>query len=429
VLDPWQQLVLREALGERRDGSWAASEVGVCVPRQNGKGEIILARELAGLFLFNEQLMIHSAHEYKTAAEGFLRLQALLENNDWLRKQVKSIRTAHGEEGIALKNGNRLRFMARTKGSGRGFSCDCLILDEAMYLGAQMMAATLPTLAARPNPQVWYLGSAGTEESSQFMQVRQRAVDDKPGRLCYLEWSASVGCDPMDDDNIRAANPALGIRIPLEFVHSERSAMPEIEFARERLGIWSYASAEAVIDPQLWQVQADPRSAALDPVSFALTASQNRQWWTVSVAGRRRDGGRHVEVISVIRGTPGVVPRLVDLTTTWFNNGVVIDPSGVAASMIPALESAGVEIVKPSKREVAQACGMLFDGLEAGTVWHLNQPVLSQAALAGSKRQMGDVWVWDERNKESDVSPLTGVSLALYGLVNEPEYNVLDSVY
>ena len=48
-LDPWQQLVLTHSLGERPDGKWAAFEVGLVVPRQNGKGSILEARELAGL--------------------------------------------------------------------------------------------------------------------------------------------------------------------------------------------------------------------------------------------------------------------------------------------------------------------------------------------------------------------------------------------
>lgn len=38
ILDPWQRLVLLEALKEREDGMWAANEVGLMVSRQNGKG-------------------------------------------------------------------------------------------------------------------------------------------------------------------------------------------------------------------------------------------------------------------------------------------------------------------------------------------------------------------------------------------------------
>jgi hypothetical protein len=44
------------------------------VPRQNGKGTILEARELAGLFLLGERLLIHSAHEQDTSLEHFRRL-------------------------------------------------------------------------------------------------------------------------------------------------------------------------------------------------------------------------------------------------------------------------------------------------------------------------------------------------------------------
>src|SRR5512135_2349968 len=67
TLDDWQAYSLDVALGERRDGKWSAFEVGLVVPRQNGKGGVLEARELAGLFLFDERLILHSAHEFKTA--------------------------------------------------------------------------------------------------------------------------------------------------------------------------------------------------------------------------------------------------------------------------------------------------------------------------------------------------------------------------
>ena len=70
-LDDWQQFVLRHALGERADGKWAAQTVGLTVGRQNGKGSILEARELAGLFLLGEQLIIHTAHLQKTATQHF----------------------------------------------------------------------------------------------------------------------------------------------------------------------------------------------------------------------------------------------------------------------------------------------------------------------------------------------------------------------
>jgi hypothetical protein len=64
ILDPWQSFILDGALGELAGGTWAAYEVAVIVSRQSGKGSILEARELAGLFLFGEELILHSAHEF-----------------------------------------------------------------------------------------------------------------------------------------------------------------------------------------------------------------------------------------------------------------------------------------------------------------------------------------------------------------------------
>jgi hypothetical protein len=99
-LDESQQFTLRAALGERADGTWAASTVADFEPRQNGKGDSIAARELAGLILFGEKLIIHTAHEFSTANEAFMRLVAVFENNDDLRSKVKSrLRGAHRRDG------------------------------------------------------------------------------------------------------------------------------------------------------------------------------------------------------------------------------------------------------------------------------------------------------------------------------------------
>jgi len=191
VLDDWQRHVLDVALGERADGKWSAFEVGLIVGRQNGKGAILEARELAGLFLFGEQLILHSAHEFKTAAEAFRRVLALIRNTPELEKRVRQVRTSHGDEGIELRSGARLRFVARSTGSGRGFSGDVVILDEAYNLPSQAMGALLPTMSARPNPQMWYTSSAGTEDSEVLARLKERGAKGS-SRLAYFEWSARM---------------------------------------------------------------------------------------------------------------------------------------------------------------------------------------------------------------------------------------------
>src|SRR5690606_27205431 len=198
VLDPWQKLVLTEGLGERADGQWAAYEVGLIVARQNGKGSILEALELAALFVWEEQLIIHSAHEFRTAKDAFLRLVGLVNRNRKLKARVKQVMLSKGEEGIELHSGQRIRFTTRTGGGGRGLTADRVILDEAYNLSDDHMAALLPTMSARPNPQIVYTTSAPDKDLAPcevISRVRRRALDGDTDRLAYFEWSADVHTD------------------------------------------------------------------------------------------------------------------------------------------------------------------------------------------------------------------------------------------
>jgi len=439
VLDPWQRFVLEQGLGERPDGKWAAFEVGLIVPRQNGKGSILEALELAGLFLFGERLILHSAHEFKTAQEAFNRVLSLVESNDWLRKKVARVRTSHGEEGIELLDGGRLRFVARSGGSGRGFSCDRLILDEAMILAAQAMAALLPTLSARPNPQVWYTGSAGLESSEQLRRVRARGMAGCDPSLAYFEWSAFDDSAPDDIDAQAMANPALGHRVTLEMIARERAALPELEFGREILGIWSDARREAVIDPVIWDRLANPRSQVRDPVTFAFDVTPDRSMAAIAVAGRldptsvvgdytanRRtdgtvrtdDGLMHGEIIDHRPGTSWVVPRLAELVQKWQPNAILLDPAGPAGSLLPDLERAGVETTTVTAREMAQACGLVYDLATQDGLRHMGQSMLDTALLRAKTRPLGDAWAW-ARKDATDICPLYAFTLAVFGAAND----------
>ena len=148
-LDEWQQNVLIHALGEKPDGTWAAPEVGLVCSRQNGKDEILLVRELAGLFLLGERMIVATAHQWDTSMEAFLRLRFVIENCDEFASRVRKFNMTHGQEGITLTNGQRIRFRTRTAGGGRGFSGDCVIFNEAMDFKAASLAAwsAVPWLA------------------------------------------------------------------------------------------------------------------------------------------------------------------------------------------------------------------------------------------------------------------------------------------
>jgi len=245
-LDEWARWVLEQGLGRTADGKWSAFEKALIVARQNGKGAVLEALELAALFLddFGVDLILHSAHEFKTASEAFRRIQGRIENRQSFRRRVRQVYLQRGAESIELKNGKRLRFIARSGGSGRGFSADLVILDEAYELGDAAMAALLPTLSARPNPQIWYTSTAGTQSSSQLGLVRERGLRGDDPSLAFFEWSVDPDSyDPADPRCWAQANPGLGIRITGEYITKERAALSPEEFARERLSVGDYPVA------------------------------------------------------------------------------------------------------------------------------------------------------------------------------------------
>lgn len=452
-LDPWQALLLERALGVRDDGKWASREVAVMVARQNGKSAILEARMLAGLFLFGERLILYSAHEFKSAGEIFRRVLGLIEGTPSLRARVKQVHRSKGEEGIELSSGQRLRFVARSTNSGRGFSADCAIWDESQNLPDAAVDAMLPTLLARPNPQLWYAGSAPDKDLApcdQIARVRKRALDGGDGSLAYFEWSADLctdfcppGCSAHDDPDDPATwaktNPALGSgRVTVEGLASLHASMSPAGFAREVLSVGNYPTESGgweVISQAAWLATEDAESRPRDPVAFAVDVTPDRSMAAIAVVGGRADGLEHGEIVDHRPGTGWVVERVRSLVDRWRPCAVALDAGGPAGSLRPDLEAAGVEVTVPSARDVAAACGGIYDAIvrppDADEDWrstfrHVPHPALNAALAGAARRPLGDAWAWDRRGVSVDISPLVALTLARWAYVSRETKTVID---
>lgn len=435
-LDPWQRFVLSHSLGEKRDGSWAAFEVGLCVARQNGKSELLVARMLAGLFVLGEELIIFSAHQFDTSLEIFRRLVGIIENTPELVSQVKLNRGkvgtySHGAEGVELRNGQRVRFKARSSGGGRGFSADCLILDEAMILKESMIGNVLPTLSARRNPQVWYAGSAVDqavhEDGIVFARLRERGIAHDES-VAWFEWSVDRDeymAKPNHGNDPRAwgqANPGMGIRISPEYIANERRSMAEPTFMTERLGIGDWprtdGHANRPIAPEDWLDCLDRGGKMVGPVVLAFDVTPDRSHTALAAAGAsgsRSAGISVVDVINHARGTNWLAERLRTLCQKHQVTAIVCDASGPAGSLLSDLQDLHTEIVPVSAREQAHACGVLFDAVTDRTMRHGGTPELMAAMDGAATRPLSDAWAWSRKSSSVDISPLVAVTLALWG--------------
>jgi hypothetical protein len=430
VLDEPQRLVLNDMLGVRKStGKFAAFECCVVEPRQNGKGAIYEARELAGVFLLGEKLLIHSAHEYATSLEAFYRMLFLLEENHELMAQVRKTRNAHGEQGFDFKNGARLRYRTRTRGGGRGFSCDFMGLDEAMQLPDFAVAALLPTLSARENPQVFFAGSAVDQEIHEhgltLARLRERGHTGSDPSLAYFEWSLEfdhpddvlpeMAADPR---NWKRSNPALGDRISVEHVEKEQRSMPPRSFAVERLGVgdWPSTDPEALMvwTRAQWKALEDLESEMTErsPLVIAFDVTPDRATGSIGCAGLREDDLGHVELMQHRRGTGWIPGLLVDYVERYKPAVVACDGASPAASLIPLLEKAGVKVKTLTTNEYVRACGSFFDAVVEEKIRHRDDPVLNAAIWGAATRPLADRFAWARRESKVDISPLVAVTVA-----------------
>ena len=431
VLLPWQELVLDVALSEDGAGFCASFEVGLVVPRQNGKGGVLEAAELYWLFLDDAvELVTHTAHRFDTSLEHFNRIRALVETTPDLMAEVRRISDTNGKERIELKNGKRLQFKARAKGGGRGFSGDRVVLDEAFYITD--LGSLIPTMSARPDPQLWWTSSAPLPqlESDALRRVIKRG---RAGDIAYLEWSNVKGAD-LDDRAVWAeSNPSLGALIGAEFVAVlERATLTDEEFGRERLGIFPDPDEDTevpgwlVIGEDAWKAcgtdetakQSEKPGWLVGAVTLAVEVRPDRSSATVVAAGECREGGIGVEPVASGVGVGWIVAEVQALCERGDVATVVVDEGGPAGVLIDPLIAAGVDVTRVAFADVKQATAEFFDAVTATEVVHRDRPELSEAVGWAQKRPAGDTWLIDRKGPH-DASPLVAAVLARHGHLSQ----------
>ena len=407
-LDEWQEYALEAAMGERADGRWVSKFVGISAPRQNGKSQLIVARALAGVLLFGEKTIIISAHETDTAREVWKRLIDVIEDNPTLEARVSGRMDAINREYLSFGVGSdkqTIKLKARQKSGSRGFSCDCLLLDEAQILGKRAWGSIVPTMSARPNPQMWLFGTPPTADDDPFAFSRVRgSALKKTARHTWLEWSAEPEDDFDDPETWAKANPSFGVRISYEACADDRAAMDDEQFGMERLGLWADPSALTPgLDFARWSSLADASAERGTGQVFALATAPDRSWAALAVAWPRPDGHVQVMLADYRETTAWVKERAKELGARW------------GGRILTDLESRDL-LEDAETVPLARAEASLDDAITAGTVHHGSEPALNVAVKGAKWRERDSGRVLD-RKGSLEISPVVAAALAVHGVM------------
>ena len=425
-LMPWQQRVVDTALeinpATRR---FVYRQVTLTVPRQSGKTTLILALAVhRALGMGSPQRIVYTAQTRLDARKKWEDDQLPMLAASPFAGHFRARKTT-GNEAFIWGNGSQHGIMSVTKKSGHGPTIDLAIIDEAFAQDdSRLEQSTKPSMITRPQPQLWVVSTAG-DESSVFLRSkvdagRMQAEAGMTRGNAYFEWSAPEKADPEDPDVWRACMPALGRTVTEEAIRADYDSMSSEgklgEFRRAYLNQWLDAIPdEWLVIPQESWVALHAPPVAHGEVALAVDSTPKKIGGTIAAAWRRPDGHMDVEIVEHRGGTSWLPKRLQEIVRDHRPIAVVIDPAGPAGPLIDEIETLGIEVTKPTMREMAQGCGRFFNMvMDSRTLRHGNDADLNAAVAGAVRRDLGDAWAWARKATNVDISPLVGVTLAAW---------------
>ncbi|MCP3817824.1 terminase [Streptomyces sp. A3M-1-3] len=456
---PWQRYVLDVALEiDPETGLFAHREVGLSVPRQQGKTQQILGLMVHRCMALERQNVVYAAQTRNDARKRWEDEFLVTLDDSSLSGRYRT-RKSNGNEAILFTaKRSRLGITSNTEKAGHGPPLDLGVIDEAFaHEDDRLEQAFSPAMLTRPMAQlVW--ASAGGTEKSVWLNKKRRAGREIVERLwetgertsvAYFEWFAPDHLPRDQPSTWRTCLPALGHTVTEAVIRSELEKMADDPSGFDRAYLNRTRKAAPPEDPnvpkKMWPGLVDKASKPGAELAFAVDVSAARDYASIGVASVREDGRMHLEVVDRRPGTDWVVPAVLRLRALWNPIAVAVASRSPAASLVDDLVAAGVRAPESSDQpargdlvilragDVLEACGQIADAMNQGTAVHIDQAELTAAVNGARTRPSNDAWTLDRRSSPVDIAPLVTVTLARWALLTRgpivlDDYNVLDSV-
>jgi phage terminase large subunit-like protein len=381
-LIPWQRWVLDDLLSVDNENAWRKKTALVLVARQNGKTHLARMLILSHLFLWGSKNVLGMSSNRNMALDTFRQVAFTIEDNQFLKDQVRQIRLANGQESISLLNGARYEIAAATRDAPRGKTADFLYIDELREWTEEAFTAALPTTRARPNAMTLMTSNAGDGFSTVLNDLRERCLSYPPENLGFYEYSAPQHCKINDKKAWALANPALGHLIT-EQTLEESVSTNSIEATRTEMlcqwidsavSPWVYGSIEQCSDSSL-EIPVGPQTI------MAFDVAPTRRSGAL-VMGQMKDGKIAVGLAQLWYSDIAIDEiKMASDINEWarkYHPTTVLYDKYATQTIATRLEQSGWRLEDCSGQRFYQACSDLANALAQGTIIHSGQADLVQ---------------------------------------------------
>lgn len=401
-------------LAQRSDGDYAADTIVFSIPRQVGKTYLVACIIYALCLMIPGLLVIWTAQVKDTALQTFEQFFDMSQRPS-VKPFVSKTPQGKGDEAIEFTNGSKIEFGARDSGFGRGRTgVDILVFDEGQHLSTEALENMGAAQNVTDNPLFFVIGTPPRprDKGEFFGLMRQESLDGESDGTLYIEMSADPGCDPMDREQWRKANPSFPHRTSERaMLRLRKKLRNEDSWRREALGIWDEVGT-AIVGASRWQTLADRGPADGEAPSSYGVAAFDDQFSVVACWTAGDD--RFVEEVFAH-------PRL-DSVADWLagragrRTPVLVPNYGAAAPLHPLLIAKRVNGTSATTGDVGRGCELLVEGSKAGWLTHADQQQLADS-LAGARKKLGrDGAAWTFDLKASTLNaPIMATALALAG--------------
>jgi phage terminase large subunit-like protein len=439
-LDPWEQWAAIH-LGElTADGTPRFRFVLMLVARQNGKTTLLRVLTLYWMFIEKHELVIGTSTSRDTAKSSWQEVIKMAESVDYLVEKMPELHTREtiGEEKFFTDGCDTscrvehehdpvstYRFAAPNRRAGRSYTVKRAVLDELREHHVwDVYDALINAGNAVADFQAVAITNQGDMNAIVLDSVRDSAIGfietgQGDPRLFMAEWSAPNGADPTDVAALAAANPNLGLRIPVDAlmgqaIQAKQAGGERLARFRTEVLCQRVTLLDPAIDPDLWDAghgEVADLGQHRRAVGVCLDVALDGAHATL-VSAAVVDGLVHVDVVrswsghSAVQGVRAELPDLIERIRPrmfgWF-------PAGPAAAIAADLKARrgrgvwpprGVRVEELSPTMLASICMGLDQQVTAGALVH-DDPLLDEQVKRTQRLRRGDTWTFTRSGSES----------------------------